>query len=188
MAHGKKRNALVKKLQAVEALGQAEFIAVDKTGTITENELVVTDAFAGRKIYQVHGSGYNPEGEITFEGRKIVPDENSALFQLGRSASLVSDAQVYFAEEGQIWKSQGDPTEAALSGIFGKNGPEKTELEKDWSRLQNIPFDYQKKYHAALFHSREEKFALGHWRSRKNFETIEEIFPQRRKYADHERA
>ncbi len=151
-----KRNALVKKLHAVEALGQAEFIAVDKTGTITENELVVTNVFAGGKLYQVRGSGYNPEGEIAYQGKKISLEENSVLFQMARSASLVSEAQIYFSEEEGFWKSQGDPTEAALSAFSEKSGVEKSVLEKEWSRIQNIPFDYQKKYHAALFHSREK--------------------------------
>ncbi|MBI4004693.1 HAD-IC family P-type ATPase [Candidatus Roizmanbacteria bacterium] len=120
-----KRNALVKKLQAVEALGQARVIAVDKTGTITKNEITL------QKVYV-----------------------NGKTFNIGDSvADLLSNQEVLFAGELATYgaNNNSDPTEVALSVFAQKLGLHKDVLEKKSPKLSEIPFDYKNKYHAAAY-------------------------------------
>src|SRR3989344_5013954 len=109
-----KRNALVKHLQAVEALGQAQIIAVDKTGTITKNEMVIKKVYADGKIYSVEGVGYEPSGGIDFAGKPIDPKDQSTLLLAGKIAALSANARAIFNEKTVVWKIIGDPTEAPL--------------------------------------------------------------------------
>ena len=83
-----KRNALIKKLQAVEALGQARVIAVDKTGTITKNEMAVKKLYTDGKIYAVTGSGYDPKGHLELAGTKV--EAMGDLVLVAKIASLAS--------------------------------------------------------------------------------------------------
>lgn len=143
-----KRNALVKRLQAVEALGQARIIAVDKTGTITKNELVVHEVFAEGTTYRVGGVGYEPTGTIELEGTAIVPANHDALLFAGKVAALLANARVSYFEADKRWRVAGDPTEAALL-IFGeKVGFRKDDLLGESPLISEIPFDYRLKYHA----------------------------------------
>ena len=143
-----RRNALVKKLQAVEALGQTRVIAVDKTGTITKNEMVVKEFFAGGKTFKVSGSGYNPKGEIVYEESAIDPISHPELVIAGKIAAFCSNAHLSVLEETGAYKVTGDPMEAALLVFAQKIGFHKHELENEFPKLNEIPFDYQKKYHA----------------------------------------
>jgi len=143
-----KRNALVKRLQAVEALGQARIIAVDKTGTLTKNELVVYEVFAEGTTYHVGGVGYEPTGTIELSGAAIVPANHAALLFAGKVATLLANARVSYSEEDKRWRVAGDPTEAALL-IFGeKAGFRKDDLLGESPLMSEIPFDYRLKYHA----------------------------------------
>lgn len=158
-----KHNALVKKLQAVEALGQATIIALDKTGTITKNEMVVQRVFIGGNFFEVGGTGYEPSGDffIINEGgdKKIIsPPEFAGLLKAGKIAALSTNTRAAFSEEAQKWQISGDPTEAALS-IFGqKLGFKKDELEGAYSFLKETPFDYKRKYRASLYENAELGF------------------------------
>ncbi|PIP75033.1 MAG: ATPase [Candidatus Levybacteria bacterium CG_4_10_14_0_8_um_filter_35_23] len=144
-----KRNALVKKLQAVEALGQARVIAVDKTGTLTENKIILQKIFVDGKIFTVAGEGYKPEGEIRLNDSKIDPLSHQDLLLCGKIAALGTNNGVLFDEETKTWKDTGDPTESALSVFAQKVGFHKDVLEKESPKLSEIPFDYKNKYHAA---------------------------------------
>ncbi len=143
-----KKNALVKKLQAVESLGQAGVIAVDKTGTITKNELTVTRVYVGGKTFLVEGSGYLPKGAILEDGKNSLPNEGVEL--LAELSAFCAGAHVAFSEEKKVWQVSGDPTEAALLVFAEKAGVVKTELEHEWPQVAEIPFSYQSKYHAVL--------------------------------------
>ncbi|MBI2036400.1 HAD-IC family P-type ATPase [Candidatus Microgenomates bacterium] len=143
-----KRNALVKKLQAVEALGQARIIAVDKTGTITKNEIILQKIAVDGKTFDVGGNGYNPQGEVQFNGNKIDPLNHEDLLFIGKVTAFTSNNNVVFDKENKSWKAAGDPTEAALSVFAQKIGFHKDILEKESPRLCEIPFDYKNKYHA----------------------------------------
>ena len=152
-----KRNALVKKLQAVEALGQAKIIAVDKTGTITKNEMVIQKLYVPGdkardegKFFEVTGSGYEPKGEISFAGKIIDLVKYPEILLLGKTAVLCANARVMFSEEEKVWQVSGDPTEAAMLVLGQKLGFSKDDLEQESPRIEEIPFDYNLKYHATV--------------------------------------
>lgn len=151
-----KRNALVKKLQAVEALGQARVIAVDKTGTLTKNEILLREVYVAGKIFSISGEGYKPEGEVALNdneasfshGDKIDPLNHPELLLAGKLAAFVTNNGVTFDGESKTWQATGDPTESSLSVFAQKVGFDKEILEKESPRLSEIPFDYKNKYHA----------------------------------------
>lgn len=152
-----KKKALVKKLQAVEALGQARVIAVDKTGTITQNQLTVRKLFAGDTEYDVTGNGYASEGDILQDGEKISPTHSKDLSALITTSALLSNADVFFSEEKNEWNISGDPTEAALLVTARKFGLDPERLKKDQPRLAEIPFHYTQKFHAALLELKDKQ-------------------------------
>lgn len=154
-----RRHALVKKLQAVEALGQARVIAVDKTGTLTKNELVLQKVYVNGKTFFVDGEGYKPHGEITFQGDKVDPLNHEELVLAGRLAVFGINSGIVFDEEAKQWKASGDPTESALSVFAQKVGFKKDVLEKESPKLSELPFDYKTKYHAVT-HKVENKALL----------------------------
>ena len=145
-----KRNALVKKLQAVEALGQARVIAVDKTGTITKNELVIRKAWTDGYLFEIGGIGYEPKGEIKLDENIVNSANHNELLYLGKVASLVASARLLYAEEAKEWRIAGDPTEAAMLVFAEKIGFHKDDLLREAPLISEIPFDYKLKYHATV--------------------------------------
>ncbi len=143
-----KRQALVKKLQAVEALGQANVIAVDKTGTLTKNEMLVKKVYVDGKSFDVGGEGYDPKGEIILDGKAVDPLSHEELVLSGRIGAFSSDAKTSFNEKEKIWKVFGDPTEAAIAVFSEKIGFHKEDLESEFAQIGDQPFDYKRKYHA----------------------------------------
>lgn len=154
-----KRQALIKKLQAVEALGQARVIAVDKTGTITKNEMVVERALAGGAMFEIGGYGYEPEGEVRLGGVPVDAANHPELLFLGKMAAFSSGAHVIFSEDEKRWRVSGDPTEAALLVLSQKLGFHKSDLETEHPLVADMPFDYRRKYHATL-HADGSEFVL----------------------------
>ncbi|MDO8664314.1 MAG: HAD-IC family P-type ATPase, partial [Candidatus Liptonbacteria bacterium] len=163
-----KRNVLVKKLQAVEALGQASIIAVDKTGTITKNELVIQKVYlpagvsaqagADGKFFEIGGVGYEPKGEIQLNGRVIDSANHPELLFAGKIGLFCANAHVMFSEEEKIWRVAGDPTEAAMLVFAQKLGFHKGDLERESPLVGEIPFDYKLKYHATIHRLDGRKF------------------------------
>ena len=145
-----KQNALVKKFEAVEALGQASIIAVDKTGTITKNEMVVQKVYVDEKIFEVSGVGYEPKGEIQLQGNAIDSANHPELLLMGKISALCANARVMFVEKENAWRVAGDPTEAALLVLAEKLGFHKDDLERESPLVDEIPFDYKLKYHATV--------------------------------------
>ena len=145
-----KRNALVKKLPAVEALGQARVIAVDKTGTITKNEMVIQKVYIDGKFFEVGGVGYEPKGEIQLHNSVIDPANHPELLFAGKIAAFCASARVMFSEEEKAWRVAGDPTEAAMLVLAEKLGFNKGDLERESPPVGEIPFDYKLKYHAMV--------------------------------------
>lgn len=154
-----KRNALVKKLQAVEALGQAEIIALDKTGTITRNEMVVQKVFVNNTMYDIGGVGYEPKGEVRLGGNIIEPLNHPELVFAVKNSTLCTDARIILSQEGR-WIAKGDPTEAALLALSQKIGFHKDLLEKEFSSIKEFPFDYDLKYRASLKKNTDGAFLL----------------------------
>ena len=152
-----KRNALVKKLQAVEALGQARVIAVDKTGTITKNELVIQKVFVDGNMFEVSGLGYEPVGDIRLNGKLADVINQAGLAFAGKIAAYCASARVMFSKEENVWRIAGDPTEAAMLVFAQKLGMHKDDMEREIQVLSEIPFDYKLKYHAIVHGTSEKK-------------------------------
>ncbi len=153
-----KRNALIKRLQAVEALGQAQVIAVDKTGTLTRNEMVVQTIYADNKFFEVSGVGYGPSGNIKIDNKEINYSSYQELLLIGKIATLCGNNRPMFLEKTKEWKISGDPTEAAILVLSQKLGFDKDNLEKELSFLSEIPFNYELRYHASVYKDGEKKF------------------------------
>jgi len=153
------RKALVKKLQAVETLGQASVIAVDKTGTITKNELMVSSLYVGGRVVKVTGDGYLPSGDFYVDDKKINTADQAHLLLVGKIASFCANATVSMIEETKDWRVIGDPTEAALLILGQKLGFEKDVLEGDNPQVFDIPFNTKIKYHGTV-HKTEDKYFL----------------------------
>jgi Ca2+-transporting ATPase len=134
-----KRNALIRKLPAVETLGCATVICSDKTGTLTQNEMTVVQGWTAGKRFKVTGEGYNPQGEFLLGNERFdgAADPDAKLLLQG--AILCNDALL---DEGRII---GDPTEGAMAVVAMKAGFQRAELEKTMPRVQEIPFDSDRK-------------------------------------------
>ncbi len=152
-----RRNALVRKLPAVETLGSATFICSDKTGTLTQNKMVAVQVYADERLYEVTGQGYEPTGEIlSLDARtdgSARPVAGHALQALLRCALLCNDAvlqPVTVLDEGRgdetRWGLVGDPTEGALVALAGKAGLWRQEQSAAFPRLAEIPFDSARKW------------------------------------------
>ncbi len=148
-----KRNAIIRKLPAVEALGSATVICSDKTGTLTENQMTVQVIEAGGDRYQVSGSGYSPEGTI----RRATDSESAdalsqglppALAECLTAGVLCNDAQL--KQSGEHWSVVGDPTEGALLTAAAKADLSQAGLEAARPRLDSVPFESQYQYMATL--------------------------------------
>lgn len=151
-----KQNALVKKLQAVEALGQADIIAVDKTGTLTRNEMVVEHAYVNGHMYDIGGNGYEPSGIITRHSKTIALNKAPELALLGTTAAFCAGARVLYSNKEQQWHVAGDPTEAALLVFSKKVGVEKEALETNEPLIDELPFDHTTKYHAVIRNNKKK--------------------------------
>ena len=145
-----RQNVLVKKLQAVEALGQARVIAVDKTGTITKNEMVIQKIYAEGKFFEIEGNGYDPKGAVRLNDRLVNPTSHPELILIGRIAAFCANARVMFLEETKQWRGAAAPTAAATQGLAQKFGIEKDDLERIEPLTIDMPFDYKLQYHATV--------------------------------------
>lgn len=155
-----RRYALVRRLQAVEALGQATVIALDKTGTITLNQMMVEKLYVGGAMYDVSGRGYEPVGDITKDGSRIETSDHEDIMLAAKVAVLTTSAAVVYSKEKKEWERiHGDPTEAALLTFSRKIGFEKTDLENEHKKIFEIPFTTETKYHAAV-HDADDKAAF----------------------------
>jgi magnesium-transporting ATPase (P-type) len=141
------RNAIIRRLPAVETLGSVSRICSDKTGTLTLMEMMVVSAVTAESDYQITGNGYSSEGEITRDGEPADTD-NPALALMGRVATLCNDAQL-FQTEG-VWKVEGDPTEGALYPFAAKLGIDRESERGTYPRVDVIPFESEHKFMATL--------------------------------------
>jgi Ca2+-transporting ATPase len=144
-----RRNALIRRLPAVETLGSVSVICSDKTGTLTIDEMTVRKIFVAGEMFNVSGAGYEPSGAFSRNGTPIAPTET--LIMLLRAAVLASDAHLrHGSGNGQYgqqvgWTIKGDPTEGALVVAAAKAGLDKTELDAHFPRLNEIPFSSESK-------------------------------------------
>ncbi len=144
-----RRNAIVRRLPAIETLGSVSVICTDKTGTLTRNEMVVASLVAARHVYAVDGEGYAPEGAVRWNEADADPRDHAVLTEFARAAGLCNDA-VLHAQEG-AWRVEGDPMEGALMALAGKiTGGGSDPFTAGWRRVDAIPFDAAHRYMAVL--------------------------------------
>lgn len=137
------RKAVVRRLAAVETLGATTVICTDKTGTLTKNEMTVTEVvLADGRTLQVSGNGYEPVGTFKHDEQDVVATADDQLTELLHACVLCNDAQLVPPEAGtNVWKPMGDPTEVALIAFAmkGEVAPEKLRAQKP--REGELPFD-----------------------------------------------
>jgi len=143
-----KRRAIIRKLPAVETLGSTTVICSDKTGTLTENQMTVQEIWAGGVLYSVTGSGYDPEGQVLYNGREVEAKDAPALSECLTAGILCNDSQLQ-QEDGR-WSVQGDPTEGALIVAARKLGLSEETLKTKLPRVDVIPFESERQYMATL--------------------------------------
>jgi magnesium-transporting ATPase (P-type) len=141
------RNAMIRRLPAVETLGATSVICSDKTGTLTRNEMVARRVVVAEGEARVAGSGYAPDGQIAFEGGDAEA-ARAVVLALARGGLLCNDA--HLSEEGGAWKVIGDPMEGALVALAIKAGLDPHALRGAWRRVDEIPFDAQYRFMATL--------------------------------------
>jgi magnesium-transporting ATPase (P-type) len=133
-----KRRAIIRHLPAVEALGSTTVICSDKTGTLTENAMTVTEVWAGGESFAVSGTGYTPDGEIRRQDGSA-GSPSPTLKETLLAGALCNDAALY--HEHRQWLITGDPTEAALLVLARKGGLDETTLRNVFPRQDELPFE-----------------------------------------------
>ncbi len=141
-----RRQAIVRRLPAVEALGSVTVVCSDKTGTLTRNEMTVQRVVCAGLDLRVSGAGYAPEGEFFAGERAVDPDHHEALGLALRAGLLCNDAAM--SETPQGWQVVGDPTEGALLVLARKAGLDPAHLGAAWPRLDAIPFESEHRFMA----------------------------------------
>lgn len=151
-----RRNAIVRRLPAVETLAYATVICSDKTGTLTTNEMTVTTIYTDHSFYQIGGTGFAPHGAFYLEGKEVSPGENEVLITTLMGGVLCNNANLYHNHAANTWEIQGDPTEAALLVAAAKAGISKNEANS-YRRIQEIPFDPLKRLMAVVVENEEQE-------------------------------
>ncbi|WP_066383099.1 MULTISPECIES: cation-translocating P-type ATPase [unclassified Anabaena] len=152
-----KRNALIRKLPAVETLGSVTTICSDKTGTLTQNKMVVQSVYTNDKRFRVTGEGYAPVGEFQLDGNTIDAEDYPEIAALSVACAICNDS-VLQKEQGE-WAILGDPTEGALMTLAGKVGIEKDQWNSKLPRVNEFPFSSERKRMSVI--SQVEQVATG---------------------------
>jgi potassium/sodium efflux P-type ATPase len=141
-----KRNALVKKLSSVETLGSTSVICTDKTGTLTQNEMTVSNLWLAKDEFEVTGVGYSAKGDILKGGKKITANDDEDMKLLLTGAALCSNARLLPPnEESARFTVLGDPTEACLGVVAEKAGINIPKTAQLTPRLRELPFESRRK-------------------------------------------
>ncbi|MGI6334853.1 MAG: cation-translocating P-type ATPase [Saccharofermentanales bacterium] len=139
------RNAIVKKLLAVETLGSVDVICSDKTGTLTQNEMMVTRLYVPGRLIEVDGQGYTPEGNLldSSDGQSIENPDQGVIGLLLKIGGLCNEA--HLVEKDGAPAIIGDPTEGALVVAAAKAGLGQNGLQQQYPRVGDLPFDSKRK-------------------------------------------
>jgi magnesium-transporting ATPase (P-type) len=141
-----RRNAIVRRLPAIETLGAVSVICTDKTGTLTRNEMMAASLATADGVVEVTGEGYAPEGAVGAPGS--APAQTAILLEAARVAGLCNDAVLRGGDAG--WRVEGDPMEGALLALAGKITGDGATPFDGWTRRDAIPFDAAHRYMATL--------------------------------------
>ena len=162
-----KRNALIRKLTAVETLGCATVVCSDKTGTLTENKMTVKRIFTYEHTADVSGNGLETEGSFICENRRINPHFCEDIMTTLNISTACNNAEIYFQNSKGLFKKpqqtitvNGDPTEAALIIAAAKAGITKENLAHEFERLDELPFDSDRKCMSIVVKTNSGKYIL----------------------------
>ncbi len=147
------RNAIVRRLPAIETLGSVSVICTDKTGTLTRNEMMVASVLTHQNLFTLDGDGYSPDGTLKLQDSRVSPSEHLVLEQLARAASLCNDAALKL--KNGVWHVEGDPMEGALLAFAWKMDIDVRSQQATWTRTDAIPFDAQHRFMATLNHDHD---------------------------------
>ncbi|MFP4154830.1 MAG: cation-transporting P-type ATPase [Halothiobacillaceae bacterium] len=149
-----RRNAIIRRLPAVETLGAVTVICSDKTGTLTRNEMSVQRIMTADRWFTVEGVGYGPDGEVLDNDQPVTLDDYPPLASIGQVALLCNDAELGCDEAGRH-VVQGDPTEGALLALGQRIGLDRGVLADQVTRTDSIPFESEHRFMATLNHDHE---------------------------------
>ncbi len=152
------RNAIIRRLPAVETLGSTTVICSDKTGTLTKNEMTVRVIYDGEHTYEVSGSGYEPLGEIR-PGEALVDPRASECLRMVLRIGLLCNESSIVSDEGR-WTVSGDPTEGALIVAAMKAGLDTEEEQNTYRRIAYVPFESERGYMATLHEQGDRKWVF----------------------------
>jgi P-type Ca2+ transporter type 2C len=153
-----KHQVLVRNMQAVETLGHVSALVIDKTGTITKNELMVTDIYADETHYTVSGNGYAPQGEV-FDDREQKVEKNEQHIQLFLTARIIAsmiDVEIVREKGKEKYTIRGDQTAAALK-VFAQKLLDKQD-SADFEKIDEVPFQSDLQFHAVLIEYDGERY------------------------------
>jgi Ca2+-transporting ATPase len=157
-----KRNAIVKKIQAIDTIGAITVICTDKTGTLTTNQITTREILVENKHINITGVGFTPEGDFEINGEKININEIDTAKLLLEIITLCNDARLRQHEiNGEFkWEIYGDPTEGSLIVASYKAGIHKDVIEKTYPRIDEIPFTSEQKYMATFHRNTNNKIKV----------------------------
>lgn len=154
------RRAVVKNLPSVETLGSTTVICTDKTGTLTRNEMTVTNVWFDGKEMGVTGIGYEPEGQILHaDETPLTEEEIGGIEIMMDAATMASNAEIHAPDDDHPgWYPVGDPTEAALITLSTKLGTRSPREDEETPEIQEFPFDSERKRMSSIrqFEDRQE--------------------------------
>ena len=150
-----KKNAIIRRLPAVETLGCTTVICSDKTGTMTKGEMTVRRVYVDRKIVEVSGIGFEPKGEFKRNGKRIEPLRENTLKLLLLASALCNDSKLI--REENRWLISGDPTEGALKVLARKAGLT-DDIVQEYPRVNEVPFTSERKRMTTVHASPDGKY------------------------------
>ncbi|MCU7941432.1 MAG: cation-transporting P-type ATPase [Candidatus Thiodiazotropha sp. (ex Cardiolucina cf. quadrata)] len=153
-----RRNAIIRRMPAVETLGSTTVICSDKTGTLTQNQMTVKEVCAGGGCYEFAGTGYAPEGNISLSDSVIDVKAHGVLIECLRAGLLCNDSRLIHNENK--WGIEGDPTEAALVSAALKAGLTVESSEQEYPRIDTLPFESEHHYMATLHQTATEAHGI----------------------------
>ncbi|MBI2775372.1 HAD-IC family P-type ATPase [Candidatus Dependentiae bacterium] len=156
-----KKNIVVKRLQAVEGLGRTSVIVLDKTGTLTKNEMMVSRVYTNHHWYEITGQGYHPQGSMISDGSIIKNiHEHPNLDLMAQTTSLLNRTQMNIDQKTGLYSLKGDPTQAALYVFSQKAGYDPAQLRNQYIFYAEIPFQADLRYQADFYLKDNKLIAL----------------------------
>jgi Ca2+-transporting ATPase len=153
-----RKNALIRRLPAVETLGSTTVICSDKTGTLTMGVMNIKEIATLDRTYRVGGEGYRPSGEF-FAGEKSIDPRAEPGLELLLTAGMLCNDSKLVMENGE-WTAQGDSTEAAFVVAAGRAGLNREELGREYPRIAENPFDSEKKFMTTIHEHKGKRIAF----------------------------